>query len=292
MADRFSYGFKYLLVAKRDSNGYPMGQLATPNSPTVDTEYSALVLNTGISYTPPEPTIDTVSERGGGALRKKKQIGVNDFSDGSFVLSSSSDALQAMATGGVVDTATVSGWTQIPANDNAVPAPSLFLMFIGQTEDENGNEKWIHRVLPNAQIKRTGGSGLSQDAGENPNPVEYTITASNSSRGIDGRLFSAGAMAVEDDKELKYDIIADNPLMLTTYVDDGSTGAANLPYKMSAATPVTGATSPNSSTESGVTAAVTSYNATSGAVALTAADSGDIWVFLYEVALGNYTAVS
>lgn len=292
MADRFQYGFYHALFAMRDSSGYPMGQLATPNSPTQDTEYSALVLSFPISYTPSLPTLETTSEKGGGKVRKKKITGVSDFSDGTLSLSSSSDALEAMISGSTVDTSTVAGWTQIGDNANKIPVPSLMVILIGKTELDDGTEKYVNIVLPNVQLKRTGGGGLTQDGGENPNPVEYTMTASNASRGADGRLFSASGMNLQDDQDIGYRLYTDNPLMLTTYIDDNSTGGATLPYVMSAATPVTGDDAPNSSTTNGVTAAVTSYNAASGAVAFTAAAAGAKWVFLYEVANGKYTAVS
>lgn len=285
----FQLGFPYLHFAMRDNNGYPMGALANPNSPTNGVVYTGIILQIATELAEPQATFEEATQYGGGKIHTKKIIGVSDYGTGSLTLSSDDTVLRNLTNLGTDDTSTMSGWTQRPGNVNAITPPGIVIAQM-PIEKLDGTRKWLSKIYPNAQIKRQG-NGATQSGGVNPSPVTYQISPSPSARALTGRLFSAMAMNVINNTDTYYEIETDYPIYVSTYVDDGSTGTFTVPYKL-ASTDATGAAR-NAITDDGATLAVTSVNATSGLVTQdTQPAAASRVVFVGESASDVFTAVS
>ena len=287
MAKLFQYGLYYITHAFRDSNGYPMGDLTTPDAPTADTAYHGVLLQNPVEYTPPEPSFLRAIDKGGQKIRGQKDMGVDDYGTGSIVLSEFNNTFHAHVTGGVVDSTQVSGWDAVGSNVNKVTKPSFFLMVTTKAYDyAAAADVWSTWIYLNCQITPTF-PGASQSDGENPNPVTYTIVPNTSTRDVSGELLSGTLMALEDNTDLVIHRKTDYPLGLTTYKEH-----ATVPTN----TYITGyrpqdSTVDDSSklfTENGVVIAATSHDTTTGVVVTSGNSTSSISVCLYET---EYTAI-
>lgn len=291
MSSNFVYGLYYLQIGFRSSAGYFMGQISTPDAPTVNTTSHSYVVFNPVSFEHPSPTRTEWTDFGGQSIRAQKLGGVESLGSGTFTLSEYDNTLHAMIASTAIDTTTVTDWEQTPSNINAVNLPA-FLMIVSTksqvVNDVTGvvSDKWNHWVYPNVQIA-VNPPNASQSGGVNPNPVSFTYTPSFSGRRWDGRTFLAASPTVVGNKDMRYQIVSDYPLTGTTYIRNGAATTFSLGYRPKAST-ATG-TADNSVTNQGVTEAVTSISTTTGLVTMSAAGtSGHIVNVVYET---EYVAI-
>lgn len=286
MSQDFIHSVSYIQVAFRDSNGYPIGQETSPDSVAQDTTTHAYLLKNVVEFTPPEPSFARATDRGGMKIRAQVDMGVTDFGEASFQLSEFDDVFHAYITGSTVDSTSVSGWRQVGSNINKVAPPAFFVIISTQAYDvTNDTSKWSHWIMPNAQIRPTIPSATQGD-GENPNPVNYTVTPNTSSRALTGELFSGMSLTLEDDKDLIYRMQTSLPIGITTYVEAGTPdGQFVLGYRPASDESTT---TDKYATDEGSSTTISSCNTTTGAVTVTTADAGDRIVMVYET---NYTAI-
>jgi hypothetical protein len=290
MSKAFVYGLYYLQIAFRDSSGYMKGVQTIPNTVANNTTSHAYLLPDPVDFTHPAPTFELATDRGGQKIRAQADLGASDLGEGSFTLSEFDDIFHAYVRGVTVDTATVSGWRQVAASINTVTAPNFFLMATTKTQivSSTGSSTTRYKswVYPNVQI-RPAYPNLSQNGGVNPNPVAYTFVPSTGSRAMDGRLFSATAMAATDNMDTFYIIESDSPLAATMYTKDAAATTFVLGYRPTTSDATGAAT--NSITNNGSTLVVTSVSTTTGVVTLAAAGTAaHIVNVLYET---NFVAI-
>ena len=142
---------------------------------------------------------------------------------------------------------------------------------------DSGENQFLTIVFGNVQIQYPN-IGAGQDSGTNPRPVQLTVIPSRSTRTGWAMLYSGTALALQDDADIVTYVRYTYPMHLATYIDNGSTGGFTLPY-LPTSSEASNAT--NIVLESGVKSNPTSINTGTGAVAMTAADSGDPWTLLY-----------
>jgi len=213
-------------------------------------------------------------------------MGVSAFGEGTIELSEFDDIFHSYITGGAVDSSTVSGWRAVGGNINKVTSPAGFLVVSAKAQvvnDTTGavSDKWSHWIYPNVQV-RPAYPNASQNAGVNPNSLSYTFVPSRATRGLDGLLFSATSLSMEEDSDLMYHLETDNPIAVTTYVEAATPdGSFTLAYK-----PLTteSDTTDKKITANGAAATITSINTTTGAVVCSTATAGQRFVAVYETA--------
>jgi len=289
MTSSAQYGMYVVQIATRNSSGYPTGTQTSPNTVAADTKMTPMVLDTGISFTPPAPTYSTFTERGGQQILSQASMGVSEFGTATLELTAFNDAFHALITSSVVDTGTPTGWRQVGVNINNI-APLDFVVMLSMKVQARASiggaisTKWSHWIMPNCQIRPAMPAG-SQNDGVNPNPLSYEIVPNTSNRAaITGELFSATAMALTGNSDSVYRIESDNRIHFMSYT---GTGSANPETWTPAYLPLTShaTTSDKQLTEIGVADAITAFSITTGVLTTaTASVANNMYVLAYETA--------
>lgn len=272
-------GFYRAQIAFRDNSGYPMGVDPTPNAVAAGETKHAYLLTGPVSVTAPQVTRELATFRGGQVILGQRAMGVSDFGTFELTLSAFDETFNAYISGSTVDVATVSDWAVGAPNSLNPALPQLFLLLTMGFQDTSGANKYTTYIYPNVQISPAI-PGATQDGGENPGAMTYTVTPSASTRAATGHLFSATGMALQDNKEIVYWVRYDYPITITTYIQATSATNFTLGYR-----PVSSehAGAINSFTTNGVTshANVSNVDTTTGVITMTAASEGDKWVAVY-----------
>lgn len=276
------YGMFYIQVAVRDSNGYPKGVQTSPDSVAANTTMNPIVLDNVANFTPPQPTYETFTERGGQKILSQASMGVSDFGAAQMVLTSYDDVFHALITNTAVDVGTPTGWRQSAMNVNDTAPLSFFVVASMKAQSRSGSSittKWTHWIMPNCQIRPAYPEG-KQDGGVNPNPLTYQIVPNVSNRTLTGELFSATDMSVEDDRDLFYRIQTANRITFTSYTANAANPETfTTPYK-----PLTSqaTTSDKILTEQGVADTIVSFSTSTGVLTTAQTTSGFLFVVVYE----------
>lgn len=272
-------GFYHAQIAFRDSRGYPMGADNTPNAVAAGDTKHAYKLTGPVEVTAPQVTREIATFRGGQVILGQRAMGVSDFGTFDMTLSAFDETFNAYIAGSTVDVTTVTELAQYAPNSLNPALPQFFLLLTAGFQDTSGANKYVTYVYPNVQISPAI-TGATQDGGENPGAVTYTVTPSASTRAASGHLFSAMGMGITDNKEIVYAIRYDYPISVTTYIQASAATTFSLGYQ-----PISNenAGAINSFTTNGVTSHtnVSAVNTTSGAVTISAATELDVWVVLY-----------
>jgi hypothetical protein len=274
----------YLQIAKRDSNGYPMGTLAAPDSPVANTVYSAYPVDGLIDFNPGTITRPVVTNQGGQKVIGKTRLSARDFGTPTFTLSQRDETLDALISKTSLDLAT--NTTRAIRAMNASQRlwdRYIVILSILTTNSNTGADEFDHYVYLNCEIEKTQDAGAGQVTGDvtNPNPLTYQLSLSLSSRDASGELISGLATAPVGNQDAGAFYRTANPLHLATYIKNGSATTFTLPYlPLSAA--VTVNASSNHMTINGVVTAATSASITTGAVEVAAGTTGEITVMTYE----------
>lgn len=281
----------YLQVAKRDSNGYPVGVAANPDSPTNDTVYGAYVVDGLMDLTPGVPTNPVVTNLGGQKIISRTRMPAQDYGAPSFQLSQRDETFEALVTKSAVDVATNTTRAIRGMNLAQRVWDQFVVMFsILVTNSETGLPQWDHYYYLNAEIAKTADAPATQVTGDatNPNPLAYQLDLSLSLRDITGELISGLATAVQDNTDAGGYFRTNNPVHLVTYVADGTETDFDLPYLPLSSTVTVNASS-NHMTINGTVTAAASANTSTGNVGLSGAGSAaDKVVLTYET---NFVAV-
>jgi len=280
-----AYGYvlqAQMWIAFRDSNGYPMGALTTPDSPVNGTVYGAYVLNNAVEFAPDADTQAAVTFDNGGTRKGTTYAAGAVKGNVPFTLNTFDPTFYAYITKTTVDTSTNTTHTITTDNPRQASTPKFIVGFNIRTHDiTTGKDKWETRIYPNAVIRQTAEGGAGNVTGDvsNPNNLSYVLIPSESTRSASGELFSGmgtgsfGSVAMVERWQGAY------PLHLATYVDDGSAGTFTLPYRPALST-ATG-TADNNITTDGTQGSVTGINTSTGVVTRTATGAADIVVLLY-----------
>lgn len=261
-------GMYYVAIARRDSNGYPMGSLVTPDSPSNGTVYASYLVNHPVGYTPASPTRDVAGSHGGQKQGPQRDLGVSAYGTGTITLAHFDEGFHALVSGSLVDTTIMTAWNTTTQNVRNAALPQFILyVYLGFTTAAGAIE-FLTTVYHNVQIQPVMPSG-SQAGGSNPNPLAYTFVPNVSPRTGMGRLLSASSLSVTDNTDMMTQYRYSAPIYVVTYVDDNSTGSYIFPYRP-VSSDATGAAS-NSISKDGVTQAVTSVSTTTGVVTQIAA---------------------
>lgn len=272
-------GMYHAFIMKRDSNGYPMGQLADPNAPAVATVYPPYKIPGIVGWVPPIPASEIATRRGGQKVLGQRRLGISGLGQGQLTLSDYDETFLSLIGGSAVDVATHTENALSAMNSQAFDIPQMFLMLVAGFQNDAGTNKFLTGGYNNVQVDQVD-TPMSQNAGDNPNGPVFNVTPSTSLRTPTGMLFSATGMAVVDDKDINWrnHNSSNRGLWVDTYIDDGIATTFALTYKP-IDTDETGIT--NMITKNGVLTAVTSIVLATGVVTITPGTSGDIWVVAY-----------
>lgn len=273
-------GFYHAQVCFRDSNGYPMGTDTTPNAVSNGATTHAYKLTGPVSATAPSPTREIATFRGGMNVLGQLGLGTSDFGTFDITLSAYDEVFESYVSGATND-ATNFGTSHIASTPNTMNAalPQVILILTAAWQDTSGTNRFMHWIYLNVQIYPSL-VGLNQDGGVNPNAPTYTVVPSTSTRSITGQLFSATAMAIQDNKDVVMRLRTDDPIAVTTYIDDASATSFVVGYR-----PVNSehAGAVNMFFKNGTInhANVSAFDTTTGATTHTAGSAADIWVAVY-----------
>jgi|GEM_PF-2436075 len=275
-------GAYYILIAKRDSNGYPVGQVADTETIANTTTMQPLYIDSLIDFTPETPTEVTLTNFGGQRVISQTTLGTNSLGTATFQLSEYDERLIPLLNNSVLDVVEVDGFAETAENINQSTFPRFFVM-VGQrfTNTTNGADEWRMRIYHNCQVRPANRGNISQAGGENPNPTSFVITPSTSTRKLSGRVFSATTgLKVEKASDSVTIIRALYPLSFTSHKAAAADTGYVLGYRPIFAT-ATGATN-NSLTKNGTTLSATSVTIATGAIVFTAGSNADFHVALYQ----------
>lgn len=291
MANEFLYGAYYVQIARRDSDGYPMGTLATPDVPVNGSEYDAYLMRNIRNVTQPQPAVEYVIDRGGQKIRTKKYLGITDYGEATIEFSERDDIFHTLITSTNVVVDYPSNWRQTARNVNIETPPSWFVIVSVQSEmidDITGNitPKWFHHVFENVQFFAQE-AGASQNGGDTPNPLVYNMVVNRSFRHIDGKMFEDAGFNVTADSDIYTTIESNNPIALTTYVEHGTPDGTFI----SGYLPLTATTTGDKAlTLEGAQVAITSASVSTGSTVAAAGTVGQRFVYIYEADLDSPTA--
>lgn len=266
--DGFISGVYFGWISLRDSNGYAKGQNPTPDVVVNDTVYAPYRLKHPVSFTPSAATREISQRRGGQALRGARPMGISSFGAGTMVLDAFDETFHALISRSKVDTATVTGWSMTGQNVNEADPPAVILGLIFGYTDSTGARAFMTGIFHNTQIE-TVIPGSSQDGGVNPNPLTYTLTVDQSLRTGMGLLHSATGLDVAEDSDVVTLIRHADPIVVVSWIGDGTEVNWTLPYLPTSDDATGGAQ--NLVTVNGVKTAVTSISKTTGAVVMASA---------------------
>lgn len=273
-------GFYYAQIMFRDTNGYPVGSNSTPNSKTNGTVYNAYKLTGPVNVTAPTPTRELATFRGGMAILGQRALGTTDFGTFDLTLSAYDEVFESYVTGAVND-ATNAGTENIfsASNTENLNLPQFHLVLTAGWQDSTGTNRYMNWMYPNVQIA-PGQISVTQDGGVNPNPVQYTVIPSSSTRTTLGYLFSATTVGITNDRDIVSRWRTDYPVTFATYIDDGADTSVTTAYKP-ATSDVDG--SRNVYTKNGVDnkANISAFSTSTGATTHTAGSATDVWIISY-----------
>lgn len=272
-------GMYHAWAAFRDSNGYPMGQDSTPDTKTAPSTLSPYKIPGIVEIGAPEMAVEVATRKAGQTIKGKRVLGISDIGSYPMTLSDYDETLHAMVTASLVDTTTMSGWTMTSPNSRNARRPQLIMGFsVGFTADD-GSDQMMTWIYHNLQVSPALPGG-SQKSGENPNPLQFSLTPSSSQRTGIGRLYSAMGFDVVEDSDICIAIRHTDAIFVTTFIKDAVATSFTLPY-LPTSNDATGAAN-NSITNNGATLAVTSVSTSTGLVTLTAAGvANDIVVMAF-----------
>lgn len=261
-----------IMIATRDSSGYPVGQNATPDTKVQNTVYSPYKAKYMVSFTPPEPTLAIATRRGGMAQRGKRYLGVEDFGEFEITMDGFDETFHALISDTTVDSTTLTGWSTTALNAGLARPPKLCLLMTAGYTDDTG-DIYLNVFFNNVTIAPRP-VGSSQEGGVNPNPLTYTVVPDTSSRRVDGRLYSALTnQPVRDNSDIGWHVKQTYEMAFSTFIGNAAATTFTLPYKP-IYSDVTGALN-NSITVNGTSTAVTTISTATGVVTFSAAPAAN-----------------
>ncbi len=266
-------------IHMRDSNGYPMGQLATPDAPVDGTVYPGYNIAGFDGWVPPVPGTSQATRRARQQILGQRLLGISSLGTGTLSISDWDETFRQLIGASVVDVATHTEHAMSSSNSQNFDIPQLLLTVIGGFQNDGGTNKFLSKTYVNVQIAKVD-TPVNQSDGDNPNAVQYVVTPSTSLRMPTGMLYSASGLAVQDNKDIDWsDHNSSNKgIAIDTYIDDASAPTFILTYKP-VSTDATNVT--NIVTKNGVSTNPTSIVTSTGVVTITPGSSGDIWVVVY-----------
>lgn len=267
-----------LLAWTIDSNGYPMGQLATPDAPVEGATYHAYRARSFVGMTLPTPTRSLATFFGGQRFLGQIDLGVSDLGSGELTLSKFEEAFVALIAGTTLDEATVTDWAMVSPNENNPNIPAMGLMGSTKIRLDTGALSWAHVILPNVQIQPVPVS-ISTGDGQNPNSLVYGLVPTLATRLHTGHLFSATAMNVYNDEAVSYVVRYNSRFQITTHIKDTGMAGSGDSFILGYRPTSTATGTPSSFTDNGAAETPTSVTLATGAVVIAAGGSaGDILV--------------
>lgn len=283
MAIGWSAGFYLAQWMARDSNGYPKGVSTTPDSVSNGSTHHAYVLTGPVEATEPTASYDSATAHGGMKQLGRIELGLQDMSPFNLRLTHFDPVFDGYVSGLAPET-TNGGTANVittPNHNRATPPQGILALTSGY-QTTAGVNRFRTRFFLNVTMRRLPGS-ITQAGGENPQPVTYLVTPSQSLRTPFG-LFSGFSSPPEDNSDYYVDFLSTYRPAITTYIDDGTATSFVVGYRP--------ATSDNDNSinvfsKNGADAAsqVSAFSTTTGAATITAGSAGDIWVAVYGTLL-------
>lgn len=281
-ASLFKNNIKRIQVFSVDDDGYPMGDLSTPDAPVIDTEYHALALMGYISATPANRETDVATDQADGKNYGDITTGISSYGEVELSLSQRQEEFMNLIRN-VSSDSTLSSGMYITTPNNTSISNRLFGMIITDVvrDEITGVSYYEHKVYNKGTFEVTGEAEGNQSGGVNPSPLTVTFKPQPSTRlAATGLLYSDTDLAPDEDTDTHSIIRSTYQVALTTYVKNGSATTFNTLYKPA----VSGATvgGVNIYSSEGTHAALTSLATTTGLATMSAAGtSGHRAVLLY-----------
>lgn len=209
-------GFYQAFVCKRNTNGFPVGQAADPESIANSTPLHAYHLFNPVEATVPTPDFQQANFKGGQKYLGIRPLGVGAVAPFDLTLTGQDEKFNQLIGGGFDETLASLTGISVP-NTNKTVRPQLMLGLTIGFDNEEGEHIFVTSFYLNVTILPSY-FAANQNAGENPNPLSYRVFPQMSLRTPFGILFEDTTLNVQENKEFVLYWRTDYPVSLTTYV--------------------------------------------------------------------------
>ncbi len=274
-------GFYHAQFSLRNSAGYPVGVVADPENIAAGTTSHAHKLVGPVEATAFTITRDAATFRGGQKVLGRRQLGVSDVGSFDITLSAFDETFHTLITGSSANTTLATANSITTPNVNEADPPQGMLLLTLGYQTTSGTNKYITYGYHNVQISEAEAGAATQNGGENPNPLRYTVTVSTAERTFFGIEYADLSLGATDDSDFFLRYVTAKPIGLTYFKADASDTEFIIGYR-----PVVNehAGARNVFSEDGVSAhaSVSGVSTTTGAVTISSATGGEQWVSIFE----------
>lgn len=269
--------FSHLQLSRVNSAGIATGQLDPDGTLTPNTTSHAYKSLGPVTVTVPQPSYLTAIFRAGGQQLGQADMGIDQIGTGEITLADADANLMALVAGGSVDTTSITNATIFSPNSQQ-PTPFQLTIILtaswqSRVSASDGTNYYLTMVFPRAQC-RWRMSGVTGEAGVNPNTATLTFTPTKTSKLVGG--ISMGAnQGWFGNSEYHYWMVAQYPYALTAFIQNAAATTYVTGYRGKSSA-VTNGTTTNLFTVGGVATAPTSYTIATGLVTLAAAGSSGV----------------
>lgn len=223
-----SHGIYKILVQLVGSDGVSYGQAGENISAGSNSDAYVLQHPTNAGITLPDGT--TIDFTGGDAWITSYQYAPSSMGSFDFELADADANFVALITGTNVDQTSNALWTEYTENAHAGNFPAVSLVFIYRIQSFEtatfGATKFFHSVYPRCIVRPKKNPQGYQAIATHP----FQVTPLGGTRHINGPVFGTN-LGATDNRVISYNIIADNPLMMTVAKANSTTHTITSAYK-------------------------------------------------------------
>ncbi len=221
-------GFFQMFVMKRDANGYPVGNVADPESIANSSTLHAYHLFNPVEATLPTPDFQEANFKGGQSFLGTRPLGVGNVAPFDVTLTGPDEAFMDMI-GSVIDYTLATETGIIVPNTNKIVRQQMHLGLTIGFDNEDGEHKYLTMFYPNVTFTPSY-LAANQNAGENPNPLSFRVTPQMSLRTTFGMTFEDLPGNVQGNKDFVFYWRTTYPVSVTTYIAAASDVEFTLGY--------------------------------------------------------------
>lgn len=274
-------GLYHALFMRRNSQGYPCGMVADPESIANGTTMHARRLIAPINSSGLRYTRNQINWVGGMGLQGSQPTGIVGAPTFDFALTAHDEVWEALFTRTAIDETIATDYPVTAANiQQTVPVDGMLILSVGETPI-GGTFGYRHFMYPNITIAKADDGEGNQTTGDNPLGARYNVTVNMAERTPFGLLFEDTSLGVENDIDGLVKWRTRWPIHVTSYKGVDSATSFVLGYK-----PINTehAGAKNVFTQDGALAHadVSGVSDSTGAVTITEQDGAEFWVAAYE----------
>lgn len=215
-------GFYHAQFSLRNSAGYPVGVVADPETIAVGTESHAHKLVGPVEATALSIGREAALFKGGQKILGRRQLGISDIGSFDITLSAFDETFHALITGSSIDTTLATANSVTTPNLNEADPPQGMLLLTLGYQTTAGVNKYVTYGYHNVQITEAEAGAASQNGGENPNPLRYSVTVTSATKTFFGIDYADLTVGATDDSDFFVRYVTAKPVGLSYFKADAS----------------------------------------------------------------------